>query len=243
MKNVCIIQARMGSTRLPGKVMMPLDGRPVLHHVIERVSRSKRLDDIVIATTHKAEDDLLVEECERLNVHYSRGSELDVLSRYIEAAEQFNADIITRVTSDCPLIDPAIIDLVLETRENENADYASLSGPRSYPRGLDNEAFTMESFRKVAKKATAEYERVHVTPYYYLHEDEFRMAHVHQADDFSNLRWTLDTPDDYKALSMIFDKFKGRNDMNWREVLDIVQKHPEITAANAHIEQKKLEDL
>lgn len=233
----------MGSTRLPGKVMMPLGGRPVLHHVIERVSRSKRLDDIVIATTDKAEDDLLVEECERLNIHSFRGSEHDVLSRYLGAAEHYNADIITRVTSDCPLIDHEIIDLVLKTREEQNADYASLSGPRSYPRGLDNEAFTMASFRKVAQMATEEYERVHVTPYYYLHDDEFKMAHIHQADDYSNLRWTLDTPEDYTALSMIFDAFKGRNDMPWRDVLALVQKHPEITEANAHIEQKKLEDL
>lgn len=233
----------MGSSRLPGKVMKQLSGNTVLFQVVSRVRRAGLVDDVVVATTTRQQDDVLVKHCHEIGVDYYRGSESDVLARYLEAAEKYSADVVCRVTSDCPLIDPEIIDAVIRKRAMMKAEYANLAEPRTYPRGLDCEVFTMESLRKVASKADKDYERVHVTPYYYLHPDEFTITHVSQADDYSYLRWTLDTEDDFIAIKKIYDYFEGRNDMTWHEVLKLVQQHPEITALNAHVEQKQLHEL
>lgn len=243
MKHVAIIQARMGSSRLPGKVLKPLAGRPVLTHVVERCSRAACLDEVVVATTTDPRDDVLVDYCQTANIPVVRGSEDDVLSRYFKAAEERGADLITRITSDCPLIDPGLIDRVAAARAEADADYAALFSPRTFPRGLDNECFTMDSFRTVKTAAILPEEKVHVTPHYYLNPDRFHLVPVVNDTDLSALRWTLDTPEDYAALSAIFDHFGGRNDMDWTEVLDLVTRQPEITAMNAHIEQKALKDL
>lgn len=243
MKTVCIIQARMGSSRLPGKIAKDIAGKTMLHRVVSRVRRANRLDEVVVATTTGAQDDQVVDMCAGLGVPAFRGPELDVLARYMGCAEAHDADIIVRVTSDCPLIDAKLIDAVVDTLLGGGLDYASTSLPRSFPRGLDSEAFTMESFRRVAAEATEDYERVHVTPRYYQNPDMFRLGGYAAGADHSHHRWTVDTSEDLTLVRAIYEHFGGADDFGWTDVLALIERHPELSGINATIEQKKLEEL
>lgn len=243
MKVVCIIQARMGSSRLPGKIAKDIAGETMLHRVVSRVSRAARLDEVVVATTTEPQDDEVVTICAELGVPVCRGPELDVLERYHQCARAHGAEVVVRVTSDCPLIDPVVIDAVVNTLLGGELDYASTGLPRSFPRGLDSEAFTMESFERVAAEASEDYEHVHVTPRYYQNPDLFRLAGYSGNADHSHHRWTVDTPEDLALVRAIYEHFDGKDDFGWEEVLALVSRHPELSAINAEIEQKELKEL
>ncbi len=242
MKKVCIVQTRMGSTRLPGKVMKDLCGKPVLWHVIDRLKRCKNIDVIVIATTSGEQDDVIENYVEELNdakVKIYRGSEEDVLTRYFEAAEREKADLVIRVTSDCPLIDPQITDRVIEAGA-EVQTYTSNIGLRTFPRGLDTEVFPFELLEEAFENAESEAEREHVTPYIReKYKDE--AVNVAGTRDYSFHRWTLDTEEDYTLIRKIYEKLWPNNaEFSFKDILDLFEKEPELFEINSHIEQKKI---
>lgn len=235
---VAIIQARMGSTRLPGKVLRPLAGRPMLEHVIERVRRAARVDEVLVATTTNPEDAEIMALCQELGCASFRGDEQDVLDRYYQAARASAATVVVRITSDCPLIDPAIIDEVLTVLVKSGADYASNIAPtRTFPRGLDTEAFTFTTLERCWREASEPASREHVTAYIYRHPERFRLAGVTHEGDESAHRWTVDTAEDYALAGRLCTHF-GHNRFGWQEALAAVEAHPEWTGLNAHIEQK-----
>jgi len=240
MNVVAIVQARMGSTRLPGKVLMDLGGKPVLARVVSRLRRCSRLSEIVVATTTSQPDDSIVRECQRLNAQCFRGSELDVLDRYYHAALVGNADAVVRITSDCPLIDPELVDKTVEQFCQERADYASNCSPRTFPRGLDTEVFTMEVLSKAWREAREPYEREHVTPFLYLGSEKFKLAFLTGSIDYSHYRWTLDTVEDFELLNAIYSYFDGKGDFGWEAVIQLMQQQPQLSVLNAHILQKPL---
>lgn len=242
MSVVAIIQARTGSTRLPGKVLQDLAGDTMLSRVVRRTRRARRLDEVVIATTTSEQDDPVVAECRRLDVRWFRGSEEDVLDRYFQAAEAARAELVVRVTSDCPLIDPSLIDRVVSAFQAERPDYASNFLERTYPRGLDNEAVTFECLGRAWCEAERAYQRVHVTPYFYENPGMFRLLAVSHDRDLSDRRWTVDTEDDMRFARAIYERFGGDDQFTWCEVLQLLEAEPDLSEINGHVCQKALRD-
>mgnify|MGYP003340477344 CR=1 FL=1 len=239
MKTVAIIQARMGSTRLRGKVLKPLAGDTVLGHVVRRVRLAKRLDAICIATTESPGDEPIVTECARLGVGCWRGSEHDVLSRYFDAARAGGADVIVRVTSDCPLFDGALLDEMLAVfHASPGLDYLSNVQARRFPRGLDAEVFTFAALTRAHREATRQHEREHVTPYFYQHPELFSLHSFVGNEDLSAHRWTLDTPEDWQFVEAVYAALGA--DFTTADVLKLLKARPELAKLNAHVEQKKL---
>lgn len=242
MKTVIIVQARMGSTRLPGKVLMPILGRPMIAHQLDRLERVREADDVVVATTTEAADD----EIEKLirarhGVGIFRGSEEDVLDRFHEAARAADAAVVVRVTADCPLIEPAVIDkcICLFRASSGSVDYVSNCLYRRFPRGLDTEVFSFQALCTAHREATARRDREHVTPYIWSQPERFRLMDLQDDQDWSHLRWTVDTPEDFEFVTRVYQAlYPAKTDFSYFEVLDLVQRHPNLTAINQHIEQK-----
>lgn len=242
---VAIIQARTGSTRLPGKIFKELCGRPILWHVVNRLSHSKLLNKIVVATTTLPEDDLVEKFCVENNILFSRGSSEDVLSRYYEAAKKFDSDIIIRITSDCPVIDPQILDKMTEVfaaiNRTERLDYMSNFIQRTFPRGLDAEIFTFNVLRKTFNEAKLQYEREHVTPYIYQHPQIFTLKNFSCEKDYSFHRWTIDTLEDFKLIEIIYNElFYKKEIFLFEDILKLFDENPKLININKNIEQKKL---
>lgn len=242
MRVVAIIQARMGSTRLPGKVLKDLGGRSALARVVTRTRRAALLDDVVVATSIRESDDIITDECERLGVAVFRGDEADVLDRYYRAAQKFSAEAIVRITADCPLIDPELIDDTVRAFHEARADYVTNSLVITYPRGLDVEVFTPEALDRCWRSAVKSHQRAHVTPYLYENPGRFKIVSLKADRDYSKYRWTLDTSEDLEMIRSIYMHFGERGDVAWREVLSLMQEHPKIAALNANVQQKVLEE-
>jgi spore coat polysaccharide biosynthesis protein SpsF len=242
MKTVVIVQARMGSSRLPGKVLLPLCGQTVLAHVIERCRRMRGVDEVMIATTQEARDAAIEAEALLLGVRCWRGSEDDVVSRYYEAARSCQADVVVRVTSDCPLLDPEVSSEVLERFiADKEARYVSNTLERSYPRGLDTEVFEFSALQEAYEEATENLEREHVTPFLYRNPERFHVRSITHPRDFSTYRWTLDTPEDWELIQAIYAELYHRGKVfSWQEAAALMERRPELATINAHIEQKKL---
>ncbi|MEC0234311.1 glycosyltransferase family protein [Paenibacillus kribbensis] len=240
MNIVAIIQARMGSTRLPGKVSLDLLGLTVLERVVKRIKKVKQINKIVVATTDLTSDETIVKLAHKADVEVYRGSESDVLKRYYEAAVTHHADVIIRITSDCPVIDPVIIDELIANYITGSYDYVSNTIERSYPRGLDAEVFSFASLEKAHLEAKNMEQREHVTPYIYQNPDQFSLLSVTCAKDYSNYRWTLDTTEDWELIQQIYTYFKDRDSFDWQDVLELMEIRPEIALINSHVEQKKL---
>jgi spore coat polysaccharide biosynthesis protein SpsF len=228
----------MGSTRLPGKVLTKLGGMTVLARVVTRLRRAKMIDEVIVATTDLTNDDPIVEECADLGVAYFRGSESDVLDRYYQAAKAFRAEAIVRITSDCPLIDPQLVDEMVQMFISSEADHASNVIPRTYPRGLDAEAFTAEALAWAWLEAREPHQREHVTPYLYEHPEIFEMASASADTDYSQYRWTLDTPEDLELIRAIYSHFGNRDEFHWQEVLALMKREPDLAELNSHVIQK-----
>ncbi|MCX7797079.1 MAG: glycosyltransferase family protein [Melioribacter sp.] len=240
-----IIQARVGSTRLPNKIFKELCGKPVLWHVVNRVSKSKIIDKIVVATTILKEDDVTERFCKENSILYYRGSSEDVLSRYYEAAIKFKADLILRITSDCPLIDPVIIDKMLEeffsSYEKERIDYMSNSIVRTFPRGLDVEIFPFSTLEKAYFEANKNYEREHVTPYIYQNPEKFKIKNYANKVDYSFYRLTLDTIEDYELIKRIYEFLYNENKIFlFEDVIKLFEEKPELVEINKEVKQKQL---
>jgi spore coat polysaccharide biosynthesis protein SpsF len=242
MKVVAIIQARMASTRLPGKVLLDIGGRTMLERVIMRTRFASLVHEVAVATTTAAGDDQLATACEALDAPAVRGSEDDVLDRYRQAAAHFDADAIVRITSDCPLIDPSLIDQVVAAFLAERPDYASNILHRSYPRGLDTEVVSRTALERAWHEAAGPQYRAHVTPYVYLHPKEFKLVSVSGRDDFSDHRWTVDTQIDLDVVRDIYAAAGNRDDLSWTETLALVQARPDSLTRNRDVRQKPLEE-
>lgn len=235
MKTVAIIQTRMGSSRLPGKVLMDLAGESMLARVVSRV-RMARIDEVVIATTTSTADDAIVNEAKRLDCVPFRGSEQDVLSRYVGAARATDADVVVRMTSDCPLLDPWVIDDVLG-RLAWDVDYASNTHARSYPRGLDVEAMHRDALERIGRMARSQPAREHVTAFLVERPDLFECAEVVAEHDDSDLRWTVDAPEDLALVRQLYALLAGQI-RPYRELVALMRARPRLAHVNAHIVQK-----
>jgi spore coat polysaccharide biosynthesis protein SpsF len=239
-RTVAIIQARMGSTRLPRKVLLPLLSEPMLTHVVRRVARARSVDATVVATTVSPPDDAIVELARREAWIVERGSEADLLDRYLQAARANGAERVVRITADCPLIDPGLIDEIVEKLSTTGAAYASNTlEPRTYPRGLDVEAMTLEALEAANVADHDPRSREHATPWIYRHPDQFTLAAVRWPVDLSGHRWTVDTADDYELVRRVYEEL-GRADFSWRDALAVVVAHPDWSELNRDVPQKGL---
>jgi len=242
MKVVAIIQARMSSTRLPGKVLKLASGRTMLDRMLERVKKARTISEVVTATTTDPSDDSIARACKKLGVSVFRGSLQDVLDRFYQAARMHHADIIVRLTADCPLIDPALIDETVNALIQQKADFACNRLPppfsRTYPIGLDVEACTFKALEQAWRGADQKHEREHVLPYLYNVPGRFKVLQLNYTMDLGHLRWTLDTPEDLVLLRRVYRYFRGRNDFSWLEVLQLQQQQPALFAINERVQHK-----
>lgn len=244
-KTVIIHQARMSSTRLPGKVMLEILGKPLLAHSLERLSKVRLANKVIVATSTNPKDDTIEEFCKDFGVEVFRGSEENVLDRFYFAAKKFSSDHIVRTTADCPIIDPKIVEDVISLyfTEGQDYDYASNFIKRSYPLGMSAECFSKEGLETVYRKASQDYEKSHVTPYFYLHPEEFHLASLESPVDLSLQRWTVDTPEDFEFVKNIISSLQEREDpYSMGTVLKILDENPEWLNINRHIRQKELKE-
>lgn len=240
MRVVAIIQARMGSTRLPGKVLIDLAGEPMLMRVMKRAKQAQSLDEVVVATTRRRADDAIEQLCTESGWLCYRGSEEDVLDRYYRAAQEFRAEAVVRITSDCPLIDPELVNLVVKgfCDGQPRVDYACNVLPkRTFPRGLDVEVMRFDVLERAWLEDINPVWREHVTPYIQRHPELFKIHGVMNDVDYSWMRWTVDTAEDLALVRRIYEHF-GHDRFSWREVVVLLEGHPEWLEINRHVQQK-----
>jgi len=268
-KIVAIIQGRMSSSRLPGKILADIAGQPMLTRVFTRTSRAQTLDEVIFATTTDASDDPAAEYCDFSGIPYTRGSLFDVLDRYYQTALQAKADVVVRITADCPVIDPDLIDDVVKTVVSDQSsvnsgrfDFAANRLPppwgRTYPIGLDAEVCTFAALERAWKKAKKPQHREHVMPYFYegvklitdnrslstgISSRGFNIALLHHTTDFGDYRWTVDTSEDLEFMREVYSRFNGRDDFTWKEILDLVHNEPKLMEINAGVQHKTLKDI
>jgi spore coat polysaccharide biosynthesis protein SpsF len=268
-RTIAIIQARMGSSRLPGKVLLDIGGEPMLVRVVERVRRAATLSGVMVATTDDPSDDPVVGLCLERGYTCSRGSTQDVLDRYYHASHSQNADVIVRITADCPVIDPVLIDRTVESFRGkpepqdetlsrrstslilsaaEGAyDFAANRLPppfhRTYPIGLDVEVCSAFALDYAWEHAKEKHDREHVMPYLYEEAGRFNVLLVNHVTDLGSLRWTVDTPEDLELLRRIYTHFDNHDDFSWLDVLDLWRKNPELADINENIKHKSVFDV
>lgn len=261
MKRVAIIQARMGSSRLPGKVLLDIVGKPMIQHVIERTRRARSLDSVTVATTTDASDDPVAAFAATLDVPCTRGSLHNVLDRYYQAAQTHHADVIVRITADCPLIDPALIDQAVSTLVDGDYDFVANRLPppfaRTFPIGLDVEVCTFAALEQAWREADQTFQREHVMPFIYegfplntenrllntgISTRGFKIALLDHSPDHGAQRWTVDTPEDLEMIRQVFDLLPDKSNFTWYDVLAIVQQHPELMEINAQVQHKRMTD-
>ena len=236
---IAIVQARMGSTRLPGKVLKKINNRFVLDYVIERLKFSDKINDVILATTKDKKDDVLETYAIEREVRYFRGSEEDVLSRYYHAAKKYGGEIIVRITSDCPLIDPEIVDNVINKHIDNKADYTSNVIKRTYPRGLDTEVFNFDVLSEAYKNANEKYQHEHVTSYMIEHPEKFKLQNIEAKGKLKrpDIRITVDTKEDFELIKKIILHF---NNLNFKtdDIIGFLDRNPELIEINKNIIQK-----
>ena len=231
---VAILQARMSSSRLPGKVLRTLCGKPMLLHQIERIQQSQHVQKLVVATSEDPSDDVLAQVCSAAGIAVYRGSLADVLDRFYQAAQKYNATQIVRLTGDCPLTDPEIIDQVITTHLQGEYDYTSSALHPSYPDGLDAEIIRMEALEIAWKDAKRKSEREHVTYYIYQHPELFRLGEVCNPIDLSHLRWTVDEEEDFRLVDEIYRELYEKNrSFRMRDILSLCENKPELMKINS----------
>jgi glutamate-1-semialdehyde 2,1-aminomutase len=234
MKTIAIVQARMGSTRFPNKVMQPILGVPMIELLLWRSAKARQIDQIVLATTEDPNNLPLVEHVRKLGYEVYQGSENDVLDRYYQAALLYKAEVIVRLTGDCPLIDPKVLDDVIIAFRQAAADFATNTMPPTFPDGLDVAVFTFVKLAEAWENAKHPFEREHVTPY--MRElDHLKKINVSHQEDCSAERWTVDEPEDFEVIKNVFEHFQPRRDFGWLEVLQLRRNNPELFAANQHL--------
>lgn len=251
----------MSSTRLPEKVLLDIAGEPMLSRVVTRTSRATSVDQVLVATTTDASDDSVAARCDSMGIPYSRGGMHDVLDRYYRAAKQAKADVVVRVTADCPVIDPDLIDDCVNALLDGSYDFTCNRLPlpftRTYPIGLDTEVCTFTALEKSWSGASETFHREHVMPYLYegvelsvvndglsegISQRGFKIAQLHHDPDYGQMRWTVDTPEDLEFIRQVYARFDGRDDFSWKDVLDLLQHEPELAAINSNVHHKTLYD-
>lgn len=234
MKVVAIVQARMGSTRLPNKVMKPIGGVPMIELLLSRLSKARELDQIVVATSVDERNQPLAEHVRKLGYACEQGCENDVLDRYVQAARTQQADVVVRITGDCPLVDPALVDDAIRRFKAASVDYFSNVDPPTYPDGLDIEVFSFKALERASEETRKPFDREHVTPY--LREaGRFRAASMQHREDLSALRWTVDEPSDFAVIERVFQHFSPSTDFTWGEVLELQRQQPGVFDTNQHL--------
>lgn len=238
---IAVLQARFSSSRLPGKVMKDLLGEPMLYRQIERVSRSKHIVRLIIATSNDPSDNSVEKMCRDKGVHSFRGDLDDVLDRFYRAAEPFAPDHVVRLTGDCPLIDPDVIDSIVELHLAESNDYTSNTMLPTFPDGLDAEIMTWSALTIAWKNASLLSEREHVTPFIHKHPERFRLGNFKRADgDLSHLRWTVDEPEDFLFVHRVYKALYPNNPaFTTDDVLNLLQEHPEFETINNTFERNE----
>ena len=237
----------MASSRLPGKVLKDICGYPMLYWVVNRAAEAEFVDELIVATTLDNSDDLIVEWCLEHNIKCFRGDAFDVLDRYYQAAKSYQADVIVRLTADCPLIDPELIDEVITTFFDKGVDFAANRLPppykRSFPIGLDIEVASFSALEKAWYQAKLPFEREHVMPYLYSVRDRFLIYILNAEKNYGERRWTVDTIEDLEFIRALFNKLNCRIKFSWREVLRILRDNPELEKINAGIAHKSFQDV
>jgi spore coat polysaccharide biosynthesis protein SpsF len=259
---LAIVQARMGATRLPGKVLADIGDQPMLVRVVERVRRAHKLDAVIVATTRATQDDPVADLCRRRGYPFYRGEMQDVLDRYYQAAATFHATIVVRITADNPVIDPQLVDLTVNEFQRAAADFAANRLPppwhRTYPNGLDVEVCSMAALDQAWQEAREPFQREHVMPYFYeglpvetthvtrsitvISPRGFRLRLVNHDPDLGTLRWTVDTPEDLDLIRRVYAHFGNRDDFTWEQILSLFNSVPELTKINASVKQKRVEE-
>ncbi|MBK9521657.1 MAG: aminotransferase class III-fold pyridoxal phosphate-dependent enzyme [Rhodocyclaceae bacterium] len=234
MKTVALVQARMGSTRLPNKVMKPIGGIPLIELLLTRLSSAKEVDQIIVATSVDERNLPLVEHVRKLGYCCEQGSEDDVLDRYVEAAKKHQADVLVRITGDCPLVDSGLVDEVIRRFKAENVDYFCNTNPPTYPDGLDIEVFSFKALNQAHKETSDPFDREHVTPYL-RKPGKFKTAAMQHSQDLSALRWTVDEAADFVVIEKVFQHFHPRTDFTWTDVLALQSEQPELFNFNQHL--------
>ncbi len=230
----------MSSSRLPGKVLMPILGEPMLFRHIERLHRSREIDQFIVATSTDASDDALVQACAQRGVGCYRGSLDDVLQRFVQAAEPYAPEIVVRLTGDCPLADPAVIDEVIRFFRAGNYDYASNCMPPTFPDGLDVEVMRFSCVQEAEREAMLPSHREHVTPFLRAHPERFRIGNHASTVDRSGLRWTVDEPEDFEFVRRVYEKlYPVKPDFTTRDILDLLKREPELQTMNSAFERNE----
>lgn len=237
-----IIQARCGSTRYPNKVFADLCGKPLIWHVVNRITFSNVINKVILATTTNPLDDKLYDWATKNRVTVVRGSENDVLNRYYQAARAAQADIIIRITADDPFKDPEIIDRAVIQLQQERADFVCNNYPPTYPEGLDVEVFTMNALEIAEKKSDSAFEREHVTQYFYKHPNDFKMCNIENNKDYSYLRWTLDTEADFLMAQEVYSYlYKDESSIFCTDdILKLITQHPKIAEMNRGVTRSEM---
>lgn len=237
----------MGSERLPGKVLADIAGTPMLVRVVERIRASALVDRVIVATSDKTADDPIQDLCSEKMYKCFRGHATDLLDRYYKTALDNQIDVIVRITSDCPLIDPKIVDKTIDLFLNASppVDFAAnrLPWDRTYPIGLDTEVCTFHALQRAWQRAEKVYQREHVMPFLYENEDRFRVLHVRSDQDYGDLRWAVDTPEDLEFVRKVYEGLGEYVDFGWLDVLYFIKTHPEIAAINANVAHKSVYDV
>lgn len=239
MKVILIIQARMGSTRLPGKSLMTIKGKPLIGYVLDAVKNIPGVDEVILATTDHPKDNPLFRYGHTHGVAVFRGSERDVLDRYYQAAKSHGGSVIIRITGDCPLIDPLVIEQALKKFQTSHFDYLSNTIKRTYPRGLDVEIFSFKALEEAANEAEKATDREHVTPFIYTQPDRYKLGSLVGRPDLSKHRWTVDTQEDFSLIQAIVEGLK-EEPRTTKNIIHLFKKHPELMKINAHVEQKSI---
>jgi glutamate-1-semialdehyde 2,1-aminomutase len=234
MKVVALVQARMGSTRLPNKVMKPIGGIPMIELLLLRLAQAKEVDQIVVATSVDMRNQPLVEHVQKLGFACEQGSENDVLDRFVKAAKMHQADVVVRITGDCPLVDPELVDEAIRRFKTAGVDYFSNISPPTYPDGLDIEVCTFKALEQASQETSKSFDREHVTPYL-RKSGQFNIASMQHSQDLSALRWTVDELADFSVVERVFLHFHPRTDFTWGDVWSLQQQQPEIFNMNQYL--------
>jgi spore coat polysaccharide biosynthesis protein SpsF len=243
MKTAAIVQARTTSTRLPGKIVAPILGRPMLELLIERLRRARHLDQVIVATTSNGTDDVVESLCERVQAGCFRGSEDDVLDRVLRTARAYAVDLIVEITGDCPLIDPNVVDRLIEMHQEGGVDYVANVLKRTYPRGLDTQVFRTTVLEEVAHLTQDPVDHEHVSLYIYEHPERFRLQNLESnlPERYWNLRLTVDTPQDFALIKAIYEELYPKDPaFGLGDVLALLDRRPDLAALNQDIRQKSV---
>ena len=233
---VAILQGRMSSSRLPGKVLKPLVGEPMIYRQIERIERSKTIDKLIVATSSEPSDDAIEQFCKASNIECFRGDLNNVLSRYYQGALSVNATTVVRLTADCPVIDPNVIDAIVTKHLEEGNDYTSNTRPPTFPDGLDCEVMQFSALEKAYLEATSDFDKEHVTPFIANHCEIFKVACYQNSKDLSHHRWTVDNSEDFQLVEFIYNQLYSNNpQFSSDDIYALLDKHPEVYQLNRHL--------